>query len=257
MADERRNEPADESRRRFLKVSGAAIGGVVVGGVIGGAIGRSYNKTKAPDGGQGAAPEVPPAADYNQAPMFFTQAQLQITEAAAERIYPKDENGPGASELGVAFYIDHQMASPWGYNAREYRMGPFVRGEATQGDYQSIPRHEVFTMGLQALEDASKSKYGGKTFIELTDEEKDALLASMEKGEIMVVNGVTGKSFFNLLRMLTIEGVYSDPLYGGNKNMMGWKMRKYPGNQMSYTGIMDKDFVALEPRSLHDHFVTH
>lgn len=41
--------------------------------------------------------------DYNRAPMFFNQAQLQMTEAAAERIFPKDESGPGATDLGVAF----------------------------------------------------------------------------------------------------------------------------------------------------------
>lgn len=255
MVEEHKQQPASDSRRRFLKVSGAAIGGVVVGGVIGGAIVNNYRRKspEAPGGSLG----VPPAADYNQAPMFFTQAQLQITEAAAERIFPKDDIGPGATELGVAFFIDHQLASPWGVNAREYRMGPFVRGEATQGDYQSILRHEVFTMGLQALQDASQAKYT-RSFIELTDEEKDAILTAMEKGEIPVVNGITGKSFFSLLRMLTMEGVYSDPLYGGNKNMQGWKMRKYPGNQMSYTAIMVKDeFVRSEPRSLHDHFVAH
>jgi gluconate 2-dehydrogenase gamma chain len=54
---------------------------------------------------------------------------------------------------------------------------------------------------------------------------------------------------------MTMEGVYSDPVYGGNKNMLGWKMRQYPGNQMSYTNIMEKtEFVVIEPRSLHDHF---
>ncbi|WP_333474253.1 gluconate 2-dehydrogenase subunit 3 family protein [Paenibacillus gyeongsangnamensis] len=149
------------------------------------------------------------------------------------------------------------MASPWGYNSREYRMGPFMKGEATQGDYQSMERHEVFTMGLQAIEEASKSKYS-KSFVDLANNEKDAILTSLEKGEIAVVTGVTGKTFVNLLRNLTMEGAYSDPLYGGNKNMMGWKMRKYPGNQMSYANIMDKDqFVVMEPRSLHDHFATH
>ncbi|CAG7627068.1 gluconate 2-dehydrogenase subunit 3 family protein [Paenibacillus allorhizosphaerae] len=254
MAERNTDQPPDRSRRRFLKYSGAAIGGAVVGGGIVGAFTGGFGKKPAAP----AAPEpAKPVADFNKAPMFFTQTQLQITEAAAERIFPKDENGPGATDLGVAFYIDHQMASPYGVNAREYRMGPFVRGEATQGDYQSILRHEVFTMGLQALDDASNKKYS-KSFVDLSDEEKDAILGSMEKGEIMVVNGITGKTFFNLLRVMTIEGVYSDPVYGGNKNMEGWKMRKYPGNQMSFTNIMAEDkFVAMEPRSLHDHFATH
>jgi gluconate 2-dehydrogenase gamma chain len=253
MEEKHTERPSSDSRRRFLKYSGAAIGGVVVGGVLTKALTNRFNQT----------PETPapvkalPTVDYNQAPMFFNQAQLQMTEAAAECIFPKDDNGPGATELGVAFYIDHQLSTPWGVNAREYRMGPFVKGEVTQGDYQSIRRHDLFTMGLQAMEEASQQKYS-KSFIDLADEEKIAILTMLEKGDIMVVNGVTGKTFFNMLRTLTVEGAYSDPLYGGNKNMLGWKMRKYPGNQMSYTEIMDKDqFVLMEPRSLRDHFITH
>lgn len=256
MAERQSEQPQSDSRRRFLKYSGAAIGGAVVGGVIGGAIANNYRKSPAPTE-PGNPAKQPSAADFNQAPMFFTQSQLQLTEAAAERIFPKDELGPGAAELGVAFYIDHQLAGRWGHNVREYRMGPFQAGETTQGQHQSIPRHEVFTMGLQAIEDASKSKYN-KSFTELADEEKDAILTSLQKGEIAVVSGVTGQTFFNMLRTMTIEGVYSDPMYGGNKNMQGWKMRNYPGNQMTYTAIIEKEeFVAMEPRSLHDHFGSH
>ncbi|SFK95866.1 gluconate 2-dehydrogenase gamma chain [Paenibacillus sp. 1_12] len=256
MEEKHTEQPSSDSRRRFLKYSGAAIGGVVVGGVLTKALTNGFNKpseTPAP-----AAPVNETATmDYNQAPMFFDQTQLQITEAAVECIFPKDDLGPGAAELGVAFYIDHQMSSRWGVNAREYRIGPFVKGEVTQGDYQSIRRNELFTMGLQSLEEESRKKYS-KGFVELAEEERIAILTMMEKGEIMVVNGVTGKTFFNMLRSLTIEGAYSDPLYGGNKNMLGWKMRKYPGNQMSYTEIMEKEeFVLMEPRSLRNHFVTH
>ncbi|MEW9699875.1 gluconate 2-dehydrogenase subunit 3 family protein [Paenibacillus sp. SI8] len=253
MADPIKGNAPDGSRRSFLKYTGTAIGGVVVGGVVGSALSGGFKKKETTPAPSPAA-QTAPAADYNQAPMFFNQAQLQLTEAAADRIFPKDDSGPGAAELGVAFYIDHQMASPWGVNSREYRMGPFLKAEPTQGDYPSITRHELFTMGLQSMEDASKNKYS-KSFIELAPEEKDAILTSLEKGEIMVINGITGKTFFNLLRRMTMEGIYSDPVYGGNKNMQGWKMRKYPGNQMTYASIMDKDqFVVMEPRSLHDHF---
>ncbi|MCR8635805.1 gluconate 2-dehydrogenase subunit 3 family protein [Paenibacillus radicis (ex Xue et al. 2023)] len=257
MAERRNEQPPSDSRRQFLKYSGTAIGGAVVGGVIGGAIAGGFRKNPAVPAPAPTPGTAAQTADFNQAPMYFNQLQLQITEAAAERIYPKDDIGPGAAELGVAFFIDHQMASPWGINAREYRIGPFIKGEVTQGDYQIIQRNELFTMGLQAMEEASKKKYT-KSFVDLSDEEKDAILTSLEKGEIQVINDVTGKTFFNLLRRVTLEGVYSDPVYGGNKNMMGWKMRKYPGNQMVYTDIMEKnEFVHMEPRSLHDHFATH
>lgn len=252
MTDQTEEQPKSNSRRRFLKYSGAAIGGAVVTSVI----------ASCDLGGNKAQPQAPvepqkPTQNFNEAAMFFNQEQLQITEAAVERIFPKDESGPGAAELGVAFYIDHQLAGQFGSNVREYRMGPFGKAEATQGDYQSIERHELFTMGLQALDDESGKKHQ-KKFTEITDEEKDTILTSMQKGDIAVVTGSMGRSFFNLLRNMTMEGVYCDPVYGGNKNMMGWKMRQYPGNQMSYTSIMEKEeFVVIEPRSLHDHFASH
>lgn len=256
MAEDLKEQPPSGSRRQFLKYSGVAIGGVVVGGVIGGAITGGFKKPAA-----APTPTTPSTgaqpADYNHAAMFFNQRQLQMTQAAVERIFPKDDNGPGANELGVAYFIDHQLAGHYGYNAREYRMGPFTKGEATQGDYQSINRNEVFLLGLTAMENASQKKYQ-KSFTEIPDEDKDALLTSLEKGDIEVINGITGKSFFDLLRNMTIEGVYADPLYGGNANMQGWKMRNYPGNQMSYAKIMDQDkFVKSEPLSLYDHLSAH
>lgn len=41
--------------------------------------------------------------------MFFIPEQFAITNAAVERIFPKDDNGPGAEELLVAYFIDHQL----------------------------------------------------------------------------------------------------------------------------------------------------
>ncbi|WP_068775604.1 gluconate 2-dehydrogenase subunit 3 family protein [Paenibacillus sp. FJAT-26967] len=253
MAENQTKPPKDASRRNFLKVSGAALGGLVAGGVIGGIVGSSMNGATKPEQ---AAPETQPAGnakDYNQAPMFFNQEQLRITEAAAERIFPKDELGPGAKELGVAYYIDHQMAGQWGLNAKDYMMGPFYKAEVTQGYQDSYKRNELFVMGLQVLNDHSSKKYQ-KAFADLAANEQDEVLTAFEKGKEVQLNGVPSSTFFEMLRTLTIEGVYSDPLYGGNKNMGGWKMRKYPGDQMSYMTIIDKnEFVTMEPLSLHDH----
>lgn len=256
MPEHKENQPRSGSRRNFLKVSGAALGGVVVGGVVGAVLNNSLTKPK--EQPPAATPEEqPPAADFNQALMYFNQEQFRITEAAVERIFPKDELGPGAIELDVAYYIDHQLANQWGINARDYMMGPFFKGEMTQGEYPSIKRHELFSMGLDALKGFSMKKYN-KPFTELEDNEKDEVLKSFEAGkDVILSNGDTTASFFKMLRSLALEGSYSDPLYGGNKNMMGWKMRNYPGNQMSYLNIIDKpDFVKIEPKSLHEH-MTH
>jgi len=254
MANEQSRQPKDESRRRFLKYSGAAIGGVVVGGVIGGIVGSNLKKTaiEEPAPPQGTETPAPQNADYNQALMFFSQEQLQTTEAAAERIFPKDDIGPGAKELDVAFFIDHQMAGAYGFNAREYMSPPFHKAEASQGYQLTFKRRELFALGLDALNEYSGQKHG-KKFAKLAPEEQDAVLAAFEKDEVDLKD-VPASTFFTMLRSLTLEGVYADPLYGGNRNMDGWRMRNYPGNQMSFTNEIEKEeFVKLEPLSLRDH----
>lgn len=255
MAEEKHNKsaPRDESRRQFLKYSGAALGGVVAGGVIGGVIGSTMTAPKETAPQQPGQTEQPPVKDYNQALMFLNTEQFQLTQAATERIFPKDELGPGAIELGVAYYIDHQLAGPWGMNARDYMMGPFFKAEATQGYQSGFKRHEIFTLGLQALKDYCQTKYS-KAFADLDEAQQDEVLTVFEKGEEVQLHGMSSKIFFNLLRSLTLEGAYADPLYGGNKNMDGWRMRNYPGNQMSYADVIDKEeFIKMEPASLHDH----
>jgi gluconate 2-dehydrogenase gamma chain len=69
---------------------------------------------------------------------------------------------------------------------------------------------------------------------------------------------IKSSDFFQILRSSTIEGAYADPLYGGNKNMEGWKMKEYPGAQLSYRNLMTEDYqagaeyVVIEPMSLSD-----
>lgn len=107
-------------------------------------------------------------------------------------------------------------------------------------------------MGVAAL-DAEAFKLAEKKFYELEEEKQIELLQKFEADEV-ALNGATSKQFFNLLKKLTIEGVYADPLYGENANLEGWKMKRYPGSQMSYANIIEKDeFVEMEPKSLSDH----
>ena len=42
------------------------------------------------------------------------------------------------------------------------------------------------------------------------------------------------QAFFNLLLAHTIAGFFADPVYGGNRDMVGWKLIGFPGAQMSY-----------------------
>ncbi|KOP68544.1 dehydrogenase [Bacillus sp. FJAT-18019] len=234
------------SRRKFLTNSGYAVGGVVLGGVLGYLLPKGKKQPAAQP-----APQPNENKNFNEALMFFNQEQYMITQAAVERIFPADDNGPGAKELGAAFFIDHQLAGDWGFNARDYMQPPFYVGEKTQGYQGRLRRREIFYIGLRELQNYSQTKYK-KDFPSLTPEEQDAVLTAFQNDEVKLTT-ISASGFFNLLRSSTLEGVYSDPLYGGNKDMKGWVMREYPGNQMSYTNVIEQKFTVMQPKSLKDH----
>ena len=239
------------SRRKFLRNSGVAAGGVVVGGVLGGLIGFGGEKEQKSET-KDQQPETTPAANPNAALMFFTPNQYQTTMAATERIYPADDNGPGAAELDVAIYIDHQLASPFGINAKDYMAGPFYPAEPTQQVQVKVLRKDLFLLGLKALDKYSNETFSGN-FIDLDAGQQDEVLTYFEQGEYDI-SGISSNVFFNLLRVLTIEGAYADPMYAGNKDMQGWAMREFPGSRMNYNKeVTSKEFIKLEPQGLQSH----
>ena len=239
------------SRRTFIKNSGLTVGGVVLGGALGSLLINKDMPTTIETHTHNATVS---SSNPNEALMYLTLEQYAVVEAAAERIFPEDELGPGAKSLGVAMYIDHQLASPWGLSAKEYMTGPFKVGTATQG-YQGRQKNaEIFMMGLTALENYTRANYENASFNSLTVEQQDAILMDFENtsGEDkVIITGITSNQFFNMLKNLTLEGLYSDPMYGGNKNMGGWKLKNYPGHQMSFKADMEKEkFIVYKPQSL-------
>lgn len=232
------------SRRTFIKNSGLTVGGVVLGGALGSLLGKdSSTQTQ-----EIAVNSEAIASNANIALMYFTPDQYRITEAASERIFPKDENGPGAKELLVAYYIDHQLSGAWGMGSKEYSSGPFFPGEDTQGYQGRQNRQQIFEIGLKGIEDQSLKTYE-KSFIDLSEEEQDAILSEFADGNVKL-KGISSAHFFGVLRTATIEGAYADPLYGGNANMEGWKMKNFPGHQMSFVNIIEKEFTKIEPMAL-------
>lgn len=249
MADNTSHQEKNESlsRRRFLKNSGIAIGGLAVGGALGSLI-PFKDKTES---NKEETKTEQKTENFNLALMYFTQEQFKIVEAATERIFPADDNGPGAKDLGVAYFIDHQLSGDWGFNSREYMHAPFYKGEKAQGYQGRLRRREIFDIGLRELQNHSLSKYQ-KNFTELSEEEQDSILTDFAEDNVNLTT-ISATGFFNMLRSSTLEGAYSDPLYSGNRNMDGWKMRNYPGSQMSYMDVIAKDFTVIPPKSLREH----
>lgn len=240
----------DLSRRDFVKRSGIFVGGLVGGSVLGGLVGPKVFPNEEQTG-----TTVSDDANYNQALMYFTNMEdFNVLKAATERIFPADEERPGAIDLLVPFYIDHQLAGAYGNNARVYMQGPFYPGEPTQGYQSRLNRNEIFDIGIKGLQDYSQKTYEEK-FVDLEPEQQDEVLVAFENDEVKL-RGTSSAFFFGLLRTVTLEGIYADPLYGGNKDMEGWKMKEYPGDQMTYLDVIEsEEFIQadIETSSLKDH----
>ncbi len=133
----------------------------------------------------------------------LTAPRSQILEAIVSRLIPSDENGPGALEAGAARYIDRALAD-------------------VLAQLQS-----VYAAGLDAV-DAHAQSTAGQPFAELDADSQDAVLGELERN---LADGFTpdAASFFDMVLRHTIEGTFSDPHYGGNRDFIGWEMLGYPG----------------------------
>jgi gluconate 2-dehydrogenase gamma chain len=150
---------------------------------------------------------------------FLSEAEAQIVAAAAARIFPADESGPGANEAGVVIYIDRQLAGPYGRDRYRYTQAPFETGLAEQGYQGKESPREVYRAGCATC----------TGFTALSPEAQDARLQEIEKTR-----------FFQLLRQHTIEGMFCDPMHGGNAGLIGWQMIGFPGPYMSWSSEIEK-----------------
>ncbi|MDB5459910.1 MAG: twin-arginine translocation pathway signal protein [Caulobacteraceae bacterium] len=177
---------------------------------------------------EGAA-DPPHAVVIDDRYIFFTPAEAAFIEAAAARLIPKDELGPGALEAGAAFFLDRQLAGDYGQGGRWYMQGPWAKGEPTQGYQTRMTPAQLYRAAIKAIDDAAGRANGGKTFAKLGPAQQDALLRQLEAGQIALDGGVDAKTFFAQLLQNTLEGFFSDPIYGGNRDMAGWKLIGFPG----------------------------
>ncbi|PWA13191.1 dehydrogenase [Pueribacillus theae] len=244
MAEERKK---NLSRRDFLKTSGIATGTLLGGGLIGGLVGYNVKRTNV------AEPETKTEAQKTETfkgRMFFTNNKdFNTLSQATERIFPKDDLGPGAIDLGVPYFIDNQLAGNYGNNTKEYMQGPFFAGEATQGYQSRLTRAEIFSQGIAKLNEEATKRFK-KSFSELEGNQMDEILTDFQKDKIKMT-AVSSAFFFRLLRQATLEGAYADPIYNGNNNMDAWRMKGFPGHQASYINVIEnKEFQKIDPKSV-------
>ncbi len=155
---------------------------------------------------------------------------------------PTDATGPGATEAGAAGYINLSLAG-W----------PDVRNSlaASYPGTSVTSQLPAYQAGLPAVDAYAQAKKGA-LFASLSPTDQDAVLLDMQNG---VATGFTGGStaFFTTVRTHVLQGVLSDPYYGGNQNFVGWKWLRYPGLRMPVApGDQALTPPLLNPMSAYD-----
>jgi len=184
-------------------------------------------------------------------PTFFDAHQRATTEAAMARIIPTDDT-PGAREAGTVDFVDRYLSGIEYIYAKPDGSGfETLTGKRAQAWQSRVAiLRGKYVKGLAELDDRSRSRHG-VDFVALRPDQQDGILALMEKtghGEattltpshslgsvaseapaLQQTNTETELAFFPLLVAHTRQGFYADPIYGGNRDRVGWQVIGFPG----------------------------
>ena len=132
---------------------------------------------------------------------------------------PAGPGKAGAREAGVLNYIDLALA----------------------GAYEHL--QDFYRRGLAAL-DGYCRKAHNTPFARLDAAKQDEVITALEQGKASGFTWPSQQAFFNTLRTHTMEGMFADPIYGGNKDFAGWRLVNFPGAQAVFT---PEDLASEEP----------
>lgn len=195
------------TRRGFLERSGAVAGGLAAVAAVGGS---GLLESASASAAGGAA---------------LTAAELATLTAVLAQLLPADSLGPGAVEAGVPAYIDGSLAGSY---------SPLLPA------YQSfIP---MFDTAAQAM--------GASSFSALSSSQQISLLTEFEAGTppgVPASDAATIQGLFQLLLEHMREGMFGDPMYGGNQNLAGWTLIGYPGIQLVTTAADQQINANVKP----------
>ncbi len=264
------------TRRGFLGTAGASAAAAVVGA------GCTSDDLDGGVSGPGSSSSSTPA---DRARQHFSPKEAELVEAITARILPGTPDDPGAREAEVVVYIDSLLGSGgWG-NEPIYRNGPFVtadeiaaeraesEGEEDEEEADGgSPDHgttsfgvtrrpvgafdrygeqalatppEIYRMALPQVDAHARARFGDG-FTALSEEQQDLVLIDLEEGEAPAFTDLDSRDFFVLIRQHTIEGMFSDPMYGGNRDMVGWELIGWPGAQRAYSA--EEMVTTIRPR---------
>ncbi len=200
-------------------------------------------------------PSAPGPADTVY--LSFGPEEADCVEAMVEHMCPRDELTPGGVDCGLAVFIDRELAGAYGHGDRLYLRGPFRPGLPEDGYQLSMTPAQYFKSGCRALDQNCQRRLGA-VFARLDANAKESCLLEIstnrwdETGEFSL-----GAWFNELFYPLFTQACFSDPVYGGNRDKVFWRLLGYPGLPATY----GRDMVtyrgrphpaAHTPRSMQD-----
>ena len=129
---------------------------------------------------------------------MLTADHWNTLRSMMNRIIPQD-TFPNAWEAGVGNYLARQFERDLQHQLENYRLG------------------------LETLE-AESQAYAGQGFTELDASAQDVILSRLEAGEVTLSWLVNPTEFFHMVINHVMEGYYSDPGNGGNRDSIAWQM---------------------------------
>ena len=219
MGEKRRvmaQDPINSSRREFVH----GLIGLLPAAAISAGVAADATLALAADG-----------AAYT--PVYFTADEMAFITAAAGCLIPAEAPGAGAVQAGVPEFIDRQMLAPYGQGKLMFLEGPAdPMAPAIMGWQFPYGPAELYRRAIAGVNVWTQQQHQ-KDFSQLDEATQVSVLTAMEEGKV-TIEGIPSGAFFDTLLDNVKQGYFSDPQYGGNRGMAGWKMIGYPGARADF-----------------------
>jgi gluconate 2-dehydrogenase gamma chain len=244
-------EEQQRARRIFLKQLGGASGAAALGPVA--ATGVVFAA------GAGEAFAQAPALASDEGLVGYLSLgpdEAAFVEAMINVMCPADHLTPSGVDCGLATYIDRQLAGGFGKGDRLYMHAPWKRGKPQLGYQLPLRPEQFFKVGVAAAQEACAKRFG-KFFDLLAPADADLFLQELADNKLHHPRISLADWFNELVYPLFVQACFADPVYGGNKDKIFWRMVGYPGLPANHARDMvefrGKPYpAAKDPRSIAD-----
>jgi gluconate 2-dehydrogenase gamma chain len=234
-------------RRDFIKT--AVVGGAAAASAAGGIASKDAQAQE--QAANAAAQTAPPLAEGYA---FLNLEEAAFVEALVDHMIPEDEFTPKGTDVGVNIFIDRALAGAWGKGDRLYRQGPWREGVPAQGYQLPLTPAELYREGIKRTNAHCRAAYG-RSFDTIAAAQREEVLMALSSRAIDFGSEAVAREFWNILYQTVMEGMFSDPIYGGNRNKAGWRLIGFPGviafNRENVKNYLDRELPG-EPISIED-----